>query len=500
MSEETSDEAIAAEEITLKLHAHEGSFTLKDFEFMGTELAHIIECVKTARARGETGINILICGPYHRGVDGVALAIAKTLRKKLIELDLTQNGSFAENAAHVDHANKTLTAKEVLLVDAKHLSKSYLSDELDDNTVITIWKTDDLSSLHPVIKSKSFYSLYVSATPVHVKQKIWADMFAYYDVAITAEETLELARRYEIDSLDEIEQAVHNASLSGKGFEAVNLYLAASSTILKGSSFATTLTHRLSPYFDKTLVSTKDDDWPTLSQKLKKDGKPFTLLAEGKEGSGMRSAIRALSEEMKMVSLEVSIDDLIADPNIAADNISSVFKKATDERGILLFNNIAALINAPNAHILLPLFLNNMKHHNLPMAVTSFEDTDTVPAELKQAFSLQTNFGALKPKQLERAFLKYFGQKAPQGLSEIKGLLIGDFVTVNQILRKRDIDDIYPEHVLPLLLKQIKIREDNDHRKIGFGSTQNQDTVYQLKTLPTRSPDSVPIAATLVVR
>ncbi|MAS86582.1 MAG: hypothetical protein CMH30_01185 [Micavibrio sp.] len=502
MSAETLEEPEAAPPKQIKLLLHSGDYSLKDFDYMGEELTHVVNSIKTARARGNKGINILIHGPTYRGVNGMAIAIAKSLRKKLLELDLTQNTSAEESIYDLNTAQQCINPNQyVLLADARYMGIHYLSNQLDDNDVVTIWVCNDLQHLDPTIKNTCLFSLYASIPPTHIKQKVWEHTLSSHGITLSKEETLELARKYEVDSLDDIRNAVRNAALSENGFDAANLYLPAAATISKGGYSNTMLAHRISRYFDRNLVAVKDGKWSELGSKIKKNGKPFSLLAEGEKGSGMLTAIRALAEDMKRVALEVPMANLIADSDTAAANIGTVFRKATDERGILLLSNIGAIMASPYSQFLLPILLENIYAHDLPVAATNAHGSGELPLELTQLFPSRIEFSTLSTAQAQKAFLKYFGQEAPKELNQITDLIIGDFSTVNRILRKSDITDVYADGVIPLLKQQVEIRKAKKGNGIGFGSRQGtKEEPYILKPTQPKREDALPIAATLVIK
>lgn len=500
----------------------DSSLELEDFEYMGKEQIDLIcDIISNAVENNITGVNILIHGPAGAGKTELSRAISKRLNISMYAIGEDENNpEYNDQVVHdefgdaigvqrkgggqqttgqkrlsdLNRAQSLLKGggRAFLLFDeiedlllkgtdsekaADTESKIAINRLLENNPVPVIWNGNDPEKFHQAVRDRFTFSLYVDHPPMAVRKKIWEKQVELQDVDLVPEDIDHLAREYDA-SPRKITLALKAAKVSGRGKKAVEIALPASARITHGSSLAIKDYSSTTRFYDPELSLIKHADekfsLPGLI-KTGQEGRPFGLLASGPLGSGLRSLTRHIAEGLQMNIDEHSMGYLMQSDMMssAEQKIASAFNAASDRRRFLAIHDAHLLAGShtdPKSweQGLTGLIVDLARHHDKPFAMTStFADTQ-FPEHLKVVFSDEVKLNTLGVEERFKAFETFFGQKAPNLIGKLDGLVVADFANVRHNLSKQDTSKIHGLDVLHMLAKQIQIRSIKQGSGMGF--------------------------------
>lgn len=495
----------------------------EDFSYMGDELDMICNIIDNAVKNGEVGINILIYGPAGGGKTELSRAISKRLGVSMYAIGESEGASQTKETIQYDDfgdpvssqktsGNQTTGQKRMAdLLRSQSLLKGgknafLLFDEIEDlllkgtdsekaadteskiavnrmlenNPVPVIWNGNDPEKFHQAVRDRFTFSFYVDHPPVTVRRKIWEKQAKLQAVELSDDNLDYLSRKYDA-SPRKITLALKAGKTSGRGLQGIEIALPASARITEGSSTAILAQSTTGKFYNPELSNLKDKEGkafplPGLIQ-AGQNGRPFSLIAHGPKGSGLKSLTRHIAEKMDKNIFEPSMYGLIAPEPMGPSpeaKIMGAFNGAVDHRRFLAIHDLEALAGDPsNAKGwdtgLVDFIIETARNHNHPFAITANTANLQMPENLRSIFSDAVVLGAMDLSQRNQAFETFFGQRPPGLIEKLDGLVAADFANVRKDLLKRDTSKMGGLDVLHLLAKQIEIRSGEEQSGMGFG-------------------------------
>lgn len=502
---------------------------IDDFAYMGPDLDFVADLISNAVKTKAKGVNVLIYGPAGGGKTELSKTLARHLGLSLYavgeedkitgpkkvggvvdddgdligdypisESETTDRSRLADMLraqsllSDSDGAAVLFDEIEDLLIKGTDTEKSSDTESkilinrlLENNAVPTIWCGNDPQKFHEAVRDRFIFSIYVDSPPMGVRYKIWARQLAIQGLELPEEDVKELAREYDA-SPRKITKAIQAAKISGNGIDAIRTTLPASSKITTGSRDAVKDPNAVNKYYNPTFsnvtVVGREEPDEALADLIKRgrDRTPFSLMAQGVEGSGLRSLTSRLSEYMLMNPAVFSMASLSQPTQFStpAGNIAAAFEAASDTRRLLIVNDIEHLADNPtspsswSADGLPSVFVHYAQRHALPFVVTSTKDNFEFPQSFTSVFSDFVKTDYMTTEQKRAAFETIYGQEAPAALDGLEKVVIADLINVRYFLNRVDATRLYPEHVVDMIQEQVDIR-GNSQGSIGFTSGSN---------------------------
>ena len=478
------------------------SLHVSDFEHHTKQIKHVCEVIGSAVANGDKGVSILLYGPAGGGKTEMAKAIAEALGLTMYAVGETEPDNQKKSEKNRSTAQKRLAQlhrshlllegnkkaivmfdeAEDLLIKGSDSSKAADTESkiatnrtAETNPVVTIYIGNDVAQkFHSSLNQRFIYSIYVDYPPAMIRRNIWNRQLQANGVTLPEEDIRMLARKYS-PAPRMIAKAANVARLTNGGIKAIEENLRADSQLMTGRSDAI-INHDTAgkvyqpSFLDATSLNTVES---LIARGRAR--KPFALIVEGAEGSGVTSTMQYMGEEMVRGVAEVDVADLIAPSPMGPspeDKIMGVFNQAADKGLFVVFDNIEQLALSPVDNWkkwdtpLTKIFMDCARDHKLPFAVVT-NKTNVLPDKFRFEFSHGLQLGTLDETRAAAAFEYYFDRKAPSALAEIKDAYVGDFEKVAALMERIEHAEDDDALRLDMLRKQIEFR-NHEGQSIGF--------------------------------
>ena len=420
-------------------------FTAKDFSYV--EAANLaLRLMK--QAKRTKGFNILLYGVPGTGKTSFAKVLAKTAKLDLYPVGVCNGGEAEKNYRLQQFYRQQFLLKNIknacLLFDEgedmfssleTRTNKMEINNLLENNDIPVIWTTNKIHRMDPAYIRRFTLAVCFNKPSVEVRQKIWHKYLTENKIACGKDDTLKLAKKYEVAPAM-IAGATSAARMAKGDLNTVKDHLAFMTQALNGGYKKPEESNRVEN-FSPALIHA-DMDLNALTEQLKGLGRlNFSLCLYGASGTGKSAYARYLAEQLGLDVLHRRASDLISCyVGETEQNIAKAFAQAKEEKSLLIFDeadtflrdrSLAARsweVSSVNE------MLTWMESHPYPFICTTNLMDTLDPASLRR-FSFKVKYDFLTNEQVREAFKHFFGLAVSNAdISGLDKLTPGDFALV----------------------------------------------------------------------
>ncbi|MBR2864989.1 MAG: AAA family ATPase, partial [Elusimicrobiaceae bacterium] len=308
--------------------------------------------------------------------------------------------------------------------------------------------------------------------PVEVRQEIWNKYLTENKITCGKEDTLKLAKKYEVPP-SMIAGAAQAAHMAKGDLNTVKEHLSFMTQALNGG-YKKPEENTENAEFETALINA-DMNLDLLTQQIKRLGRlNFSLCLYGASGTGKSAYARYLAQELGLDVLHRRASDLLSKwVGGTEQNIAEAFAQAKENKSLLIFDEADSFLRdrATASHSWEISGVNEMltwmESHPYPFICTTNLMDTLDPASLRR-FSFKVKYEFLNTAQVQTAFEHFFGVKVSvQDVASLATLTPGDFALVKN---KAEILGVLkqPEKLKELLQVEQKVKTQNTTGQIGF--------------------------------
>lgn len=451
----------------------------RDFAYLGEQGDQLIKLLQGARETGMAGVNVLLYGlPGTGKTEAIKAAAAKAGLELYIVGERTR---FGQEPTRNDRLSAAILAQEMLadkpnaaiMLDEMEdmfpaqmslssmfgqasndnsgddedkeptgASKVYLNRLLEKNKTICLWAANKPEKFDPAFRRRMIYSIEFRVPPADVRTKIWGNVAARHQFALSAEQQRALGSEFVV-APGLMENAIRHARLSKGGIEAIRGNLRAASTLLFNNRRAIDARDPVSAHYDLRFINPSvehnDFNLEEIARNIKESGRrKFSMLLYGVPGTGKTEFFAWMANYLEM-------DVMVVDASQINDKywgetekkIVEAFAEAEDRQAFLVMDECDTLLRrrqdlgSNHEKTAVGLMLQCMQRHTMPFGCTTnlFEDID---AAAKRRFLFKVAFNPLTAAQNHLAFEHFFGRPCPPEMARLSGLAPSDFVAVRE--------------------------------------------------------------------
>ncbi len=457
-------------------------FTAKDFSYV--EAANLaLRLMK--RAKHTKGFNILLYGVPGTGKTSFAKVLAQSAK-----LDLYPVGVCNEGEAEKNYRLQQFYRNQFLLKNVKNAcvlfdegedmfssletrtSKMEINNLLENNEVPVIWTTNKIHRMDPAFIRRFTLAVCFNKPPMEVRQKIWNKYLTENKISCGKEDTLKLAKKYEVPP-SMIAGAAQAAHMAKGDLNTVKEHLSFMTQALNGG-YKKPEENTEAAEFETALINA-DMNLDLLTQQIKRLGRlNFSLCLYGASGTGKSAYARYLAQELGLDVLHRRASDLLSKwVGGTEQNIAEAFAQAKENKSLLIFDEADSFLRdrATASHSWEISGVNEMltwmESHPYPFICTTNLMDTLDPASLRR-FSFKIKYDFLTPQQVVCAFMFFFhvmiDEKDVVGLNK---LTPGDFALVkNKAEILGHAHDFYA--LKEMLETEQKLKQNRSGGRIGF--------------------------------
>lgn len=420
-------------------------FTSKDFSYV--EAANLaLRLMK--QAKYTKGFNILLYGVPGTGKTSFAKVLAQTAKLDLYPVGVCNDGDEEKNYRLQQFYRKQFLLKTIknacLLFDEgedmfssleTRTSKMEINNLLENNNVPVIWTTNKIHHMDPAFIRRFTLAVCFNKPPVEVRQKIWNKYLSENKIACDKDDTLTLAKKYEVPP-SMIAGAAQAARMAKGDLNTVKDHLSFMMQALNGGYKKPEETKN-NQKFCPALIHA-DMDLNALTTQLKELGRlNFSLCLYGASGTGKSAYARHLAEELGLDVIHRRASDLLSKwVGGTEQNIAEAFAQAKENKSLLIFDEADSFLRdratASRSWEVSGVneMLTWMESHPYPFICTTNLMDTLDPASLRR-FSFKVKYDFLTSEQVQEAFLYFFGLHiTPRQAAGLDKLTPGDFALV----------------------------------------------------------------------
>ncbi|MBR2504673.1 MAG: ATP-binding protein, partial [Elusimicrobiaceae bacterium] len=351
-------------------------------------------------------------------------------------------------------------------------SKMEINNLLENNEVPVIWTTNKIHRMDPAFIRRFTLAVCFNKPPVEVRQKIWNKYLTENKITCGKEDTLKLAKKYEVPP-SMIAGAAQAAHMAKGDLNTVKEHLSFMTQALNGG-YKKPEENTENAEFETALINA-DMNLDLLTQQIKRLGRlNFSLCLYGASGTGKSAYARYLAQELGLDVLHRRASDLLSKwVGGTEQNIAEAFAQAKENKSLLIFDEADSFLRdrATASHSWEISGVNEMltwmESHPYPFICTTNLMDTLDPASLRR-FSFKVKYEFLNTAQVQTAFEHFFGVKVSvQDVASLATLTPGDFALVKN---KAEILGVLkqPEKLKELLQTEQKVKMQHTTSQIGF--------------------------------
>ena len=463
---------------------------ISDYKHLKNEVDTVACIIKNALLKRETGINILFWGSVGTGKTELTKVLAKNLRLNLYSVTTedccNRVADLQERLS--DYKRKQLilanTNNSFLLFDeaedvmndsyqfSHYCSKSYMNRLLERNTVPVIWITNNISTVDKAFLRRMTYAVRFDELTNDVRLELWKKEILKNKFKVDTAKLVELNNSYRIPpSL--ITNAIKTTKLTNGTFEDFEKYVKNVSTLINCEQNKCPKCSENIVY-NSSLINA-DIDIENLTKKIVSVGKlNFSLCLYGQSGTGKSAYAKYLAKELGSNVLLKQASDLIS-PYVGETEIkiSKAFEEAKNKKAMLIIDEADSFLQSRQNAVRnwevsqVNQMLTSMENHPYPFVCTT-NLIDILDEASLRRFTFKIKFNFLNKEQVKKAFKHYFKIEAPDEITNLYGLTLGDFSTVYKKSDYLDCRDNNTE-LAKLLQDEVNMKsKDIIGSRIGF--------------------------------
>ena len=444
--------------------------------------------LRTALARHENGINILLYGPPGTGKTSLAATLAARIGanlrpvaetddndgepkrfERLAGLRLAQCLAQSSNTVLLfDEAEDLFVGRSAFIGDLP--SRVFIHRLIERVTVPVIWTANDIGAFGPAVVRRMTMCIELKIPSVLTRTRLWREMGKAEGIALSEPDAARLARL--VPAAPAVAATALRATrLAGGNAETTRLVVEGVARAVNGGALPAPQPEH-DGFYDPTLVNA-DCDLVGLLERLSRPGaeRAVSFLLSGPPGSGKSAWVEHLAERMGLQVLRKRASDLL-NPFLGGTerNIADAFAEAREANAFLVFDEADSLLldraDAVRSWEISQVneMLTWMEQHRLPFACTTNLPDRLDRASLRR-FLVKVSFSWLTQAQARLAFKRFFGLPAPAALDTLRTLTPADFALVGR--RIAMIGTAEPEELVRLLAAECEGRIGG-RRPIGF--------------------------------
>lgn len=420
---------------------------------------HLVALLRGATREGAEGINILIHGPAGTGKTELARVIATTAGLALhavgeidgwgeepMRYERLQALQLAQSLLASGHPAAILFDEmEDLIGDTKPTqggwmtsrpgSKIFVNRLLENNKVPVIWTTNTIGNVEPALLRRMAHVLRLGPPPPSAAGRILQRIEE--DEKTGPLPSLAALAQQEAGATTVLRVAARAARLTGdpQGAEI------AATSLLSAISGDGQVNRAAAP-FDPSLINA-DPSLNDIERRLSSgNGQDATLLLSGRSGTGKTALARYLARTMDRQVMTARAGDILGscDP---LGTVAKLFLAARMNEAIILIDEAEGLLTdrreltgAMDLRLVNDV-LERMDDHPLPIFAATHAPERIDPAA-RRRFVYRMTLGPVRRQSMDPAARHFFARPAPDGLSDLEGLVLGDFAVVAKRLRHSD--------------------------------------------------------------
>ncbi|MGC4120462.1 MAG: ATP-binding protein [Myxococcales bacterium] len=501
--------------------ASEPTLGLEDFPGLGRELDGVVELLKGAMAKRETGINVLFWGGTGVGKTECAKLVARAAGAQLYVAGISdasgQTPTARDRLSSGVLGNKMLNPETSMLLfdemdditggrmmalmggsrpsayrEHEGDSKAFLNLHLEENRVATVWTVNDIHALDPAFRRR--FAKVVCFPPLDVAQR--RNVLRRHlspTSRVTEAELDDVASRFPL-SAAHLAKAVKAAQVAGTE-DAATLHANLEQHFFAERGYLPLPAQRSGDFLLEAVNSPVDlahvawqlESWQPGS------GPGVSLCLYGAPGTGKTQLVHWLAARMKRRVVLKRVSDIQnAYVGRTERNIADAFQEATREGAFLLFDEADSFLRDRRTArhswevTFVNEFLSQLEAHRGLCACTTnlFKDLDE--ASLRR-FTFKIPFLEPIPRQSALLFRQYFAKiladaaslrdaDLEAALSSLQGLTAGDFAAVGKRLATLHQCQVGLGELLAELRSEVAVKQSAP-RKVGFASFEPRQAV-----------------------
>ncbi len=450
-------------------------------DFLYVEAAHLaLRLMK--QAKHHKGFNILLYGDPGTGKTSFAKVMAKAAKLNLYPVGVCNCGEEEKNYRLQQFYRKQFLLKNVknacLLFDEgedmfssleTRTSKMEINNLLENNEVPVIWTTNKIHRMDPAFIRRFTLAVYFNEPPVSVRQKIWNKYLTENKIRCVKEDTLMLAKKYQVPP-SMIAGAARAARMAKGDLNTVKDHLSFMRQAMQGG-YKKPEENNMLLEFEPELLNT-DINLDRLTQQIAQLGKlNFSLCLYGASGTGKSAYARYLAEQLNLEIMHCRASDLIS-PYVGKteQNIARAFAQAKENKAMLIFDEADSFLRDRSTAMhsweisSVNEMLTWMESHPYPFICTTNLMDTLDPASLRR-FSFKVKYDFLTPRQVVLAFSFFFRVMIQEkDVADLDKLTPGDFALV-----KNKAEILGHDHDFYALKEMLETEQKLKHNAYGSG-------------------------------
>jgi len=460
------------------------NLTIEDYKYLEKDINHIINFFSK-----EKKANILLYGHPGTGKTELAKIIAQILNKKIYEISYLDennepievskrliNYSFAQQI--FKNTNTILLydeAEDIFSSDLQKEHKAWINRSLEENSVPTIWISNDIRLTDKAILRRFDYILHMPIPSKKVRKSI---IKKYANVS---KKTLKLLSSHKYLSPAIIDRAVKVwKKTSNEEKELIriinNILVAQGYEKISKKKKKQKISYNLPNFYNIDFINTN------LNIKNLIKGLEETQIANiciyGISGTGKSAFAKYIASKLNKKFILKKASDLLS-PYVGETehNIANAFKTAKEKKAVLIFDEVDTFLRDRNSAIrnweisqVNEMLLQMEEFDGIFIATTNL--MDNIDEASLRRFDIKMEFKPLKEhqiKQLTISILKELNIKPDikflNKITKLKNLTFGDF---NTLVKQHKLNKIVStEDFYNRLIEELKIKKLED-KSIGF--------------------------------